>query len=313
MLRIGVVGGGKWGVNHLRVFSQMPCELVGLADIDMTKRGLAERYGIQYERDFRQLLPLVDAIAVATPANTHYKVARHCMLAGKHVLVEKPLALNSMDAKELIDLANTRNLVLAVGHLYRMNPAVIELKKELQSIGRIHYVTLRYTSLNADPPADCGVIFDYGSHLFDILVFLFERMPEKIFCRKIHHLSQVREDCAIILLNYGDFVACLELSWLHPEKTRDAWIIAAKNSVYCDFLGQIIRKYVSENGSQIHIGVGIDTKIKWREPLKEELQHFIDCIENRGRPINSGEEAYCAVRLCELALESGKRGDELAI
>ena len=101
MLRIGVIGTGRWGVNHLRVFSEVPCELVGLADVDEEKKQLAEQYGIEFRRDFRELLPLVDALTVATPASTHFEVAADCLRAGKHVLVEKPLALSLPHAQSL--------------------------------------------------------------------------------------------------------------------------------------------------------------------------------------------------------------------
>lgn len=283
----------------------MPCELVGLADLDGEKRRLAEQYGIEFRRDFRELLPLVDALAVAAPASTHFEIAADCLRAGKHLLVEKPLALSLSHAQKLVELAKQGNLVLAAGHLYRMNPAVIRLKDELKDMGRIHYANLRYINLNPQPPVDCSIIFDYGSHLIDLLLFLLARTPEKVYCNMPHPPPPEREDYAQVLLDWGDFSASLELSWLHPQKRRDAWFIASRSSIYTDFLEQTMRKYTGNTE--------LDIPLNWQEPLKEELKHFIECVERGKKPINSGEEACPVVRLCELALESSRTGREVKV
>jgi len=283
----------------------VPCELVGLADLDGEKRRLAEQYGIEFRRDFRELLPLVDALAVAAPASTHFEIAADCLRAGKHLLVEKPLALSLSHAQKLVELAKQGNLVLAAGHLYRMNPAVIRLKDELKDMGRIHYANLRYINLNPQPPVDCSIIFDYGSHLIDLLLFLLARTPEKVYCNMPHPPPPEREDYAQVLLDWGDFSASLELSWLHPQKRRDAWFIASRSSIYTDFLEQTMRKYTGNTE--------LDIPLNWQEPLKEELKHFIECVERGKKPINSGEEACPVVRLCELALESSRTGREVKV
>ena len=283
----------------------MPCELVGLADVDEGKRRLAEQYGIEFRRDFRELLPLVDALTVATPASTHFEIAAGCLRAGKHILVEKPLALSLPHAQKLVELANQGNLVLAAGHLYRLNPAVIRLKDELKNMGNVRYANLRYINLNPQPPVDCSIVFDYGSHLIDFLLFLLARTPEKLYCSQPHRSPAEREDYAQVLLDWGDFSASLELSWLHPQKRRDAWFIASKSSIYTDLLEQKMKKYAGDTE--------MDIPLSWQEPLKEELKHFIECVEGGRKPINSGEEACQVVRLCELALESSKTGREVKV
>ena len=283
----------------------MPCELVGLADVDEGKRQLAEQHGIEFRRDFHELLPLVDALTVATPASTHFEIAADCLRDGKHLLVEKPLALSSPHAQELVELAGQRDLVLAVGHLYRMNPAVIRLKDEIKSMGNVRYANLRYININPQPPVDCSIVFDYGSHLIDLLLFLLARMPEKLYCSQPKRPSAEREDYAQVLLNWGDFSASLELSWLHPQKKRDAWFIASKSSIYIDLLEQKVKKYAGDTE--------LDVPLDWQEPLKEELKHFIGCVEGGKKPMNSGEEACQVVRLCELALESSRMGSEVKV
>lgn len=314
MLRIGVIGVGRWGQNHLRVFSELACDLVGLADLDVAKRELAERYSVEYKEDYHDLLSLVDAVSVATPADTHYRIATDCLLAGKHVFVEKPLALNSTEAREIVDLANREKLVLAVGYLLRFNPAVVKLKEELRNVGHIHYIALSSVHSNESLPKDSGIIFDVASHLFDILNFVLGKMPQRIFCKMIHYLSQEREECALISLDYGDFIASLEVSCFHPLKKRDAWVIASKQAIYVDFLEQRVIKYASEIAPDKAVNRDIlDVEIDKREPLEGELRHFIECIENKREPVNSGEEGCLTTRLCELALESAAKGKELTV
>src|SRR3989338_129917 len=243
MVKIGVVGAGKWGINHLRIFSELDCELVGLADSDNEKREIANKYKIKFFTNYKELLPLVDAVSVVVPTNLHFGVVKECLLAGKHVLVEKPITLNSNEAKKLIELAKNKNLILAVGYLFRFNAAVLALKGELKKIGDIQYITARYIHSNKPPRKDCGVVFNFAIHLIDILNFILDEKPKRVFCKKLNYLSEEREDCAFIILDYGKFIANMEVSWFHPLKKRDMWIIGSKEKVYIDLFEQIIKKY----------------------------------------------------------------------
>ena len=315
MLRIGIIGVGKWGLNHLRVISKAPCRLVGIADNDGRKKSAAEDYGIHFKRDFRELLPLVDAVIVATPASTHFEIASICLREKKHLLVEKPLALSLLHAQELVSLANQSNLVLSVGHLYRLNPAVIRLKNELRSLGSLEYARLRYLNLNPKTPDDCGVIFDYGSHLVDIAQFLLEKDPYSVLCTTSHGLELEKEESAFIALDYGDFTATFELSWLQPErKIRDAYFVGSEGTIYADFLDQAVTR-CDPRGIALRKSSDVcaDIHIDYKEPLREELLHFIDCIESEVKPINNSAEACRVVRLCELALKSNQTGRKLRV
>jgi len=314
VVRIGLIGAGKWGRNHLRIFSEINCELVGICDVNPATKKLADEYNIVYEKDYRELLPLVDAVSIVTPTDMHYNIVKDCLLAGKHVFVEKPLTTNSNEANELVDLTNVFKKILAVGYLYRFNPVVMRLKEGLKDAGKIHYITMRYIHSSKPPRKDTGTIFNFASHLFDILNFVLDEMPKRIFCKKVNYLSKEREDFASILLDYGDFVASLEVSWLHPLKKRDAWIIASNEKIYADFLEQGVRKYFIDIDLDRSVNRGVkDTKIEKREPLREELIHFLDCIEHGREPINNGKEACKVTKLCELALESARTGKEVTV
>jgi predicted dehydrogenase len=195
------------------------CDFVGFVDKRRCEE-LAEKYDIKYFKGVGEILPIVDAIFVVTPTDIHYEIVRRCLLEDKHVFVEKPLTLNSVEAMELVKIAEMRRCILAVGYQYRFNPVVIRLKEVIKEIGNIHYITMRYIHSSKPPRKDMGVIFNFGSHLIDILNFSLNKLPERIFCKKVNYFSKEREDFASILLDYGDFVASLEVSWLHPLKKR---------------------------------------------------------------------------------------------
>ena len=303
MLRIGVIGAGKWGSNHIRVLQELQsegmCELVGYSDRDKKKA-----FGCQYYESYKELLRFVDAVSIAVPTDMHYEVAKDCLLAGKHVLVEKPITLNSEEAKELIKISERENLILASGYIYRFNPAVLKLKERMREFGIIHNITMRYIHSHKPPRRDSGVIFNFASHLFDILLFLIG-IPKKLVCMKTNYISEEREDSAVILADYGDFYASLEVSWLHPLKRRDAWIIASERKVYVDFLEQKIVEHFIEVRQDETINRGFaEVKIEKKEPLKEELKHFIKCVERGKKPVNDAFSAYIVTKLCEIALKS---------
>ena len=150
MIKIGVIGTGKWGINHLRIYKQLEqeklCELIGLADVDESRKTIADEHSIKYFKDYKQMLNEVDAVSVVVPTDLHYGIVKECLNNNKHVLVEKPITLDSKQAKELVQIAKEKKLVLSVGYLFRFNPAVIELKRLLKSgeLGKIQYITARY-------------------------------------------------------------------------------------------------------------------------------------------------------------------------
>lgn len=306
-LTVGVIGAGKWGRNHIRIYNELDCELVGISDTSPDARKLAADMGVRHFGDYKDMLPLVDAVSVVVPTDMHYRVVKDCLLAGKNVLVEKPMTLDSSEAKELIRIARSKHLVLMVGYLFRFNAAVIELKRQIENAGDLHYISARYVHSNKPPRKDCGVIFNFATHLMDILNFVLEKNPRSIFCKKVNYLSKEREDCAIITLDYGDFVACLEVTWFHPMKKRDMWVIGSKEKLYADFLEQMLVRYpiTVKNGAVVS-EKEITVEIHKNEPLKEELKAFCRKAE-MGQPDGAeGEEII--TRMCEDCLESAKSG-----
>jgi len=312
MVRIGVIGAGKWGQNHLRVFSELGC-LTALADNDKERKEIADKYNIAFFTDYKKMLPLVDAVSIVVPTNLHYGIVKGCLQSNKHVLVEKPITLSSKEAKELVELAKKKSLILAVGYLFRFNNAVKLVKNEIKKIGEVQYITARYIHSDKPPRKDCGVIFNFAIHLIDILNFILDSKPKKVFCRKKNFLSKEREDVAFIILDYGKFIANLEVSWLHPEKKRDLWIIGSKEKVYADLLNQEIKKFPIEVSHDKTIkGREIILEVEKNEPLREELKHFCDCIKNKD-VTNVAEEEIATTKVCEACLLSAENEEEIIL
>jgi predicted dehydrogenase len=316
MVKIGLVGVGKWGLNHLRSISELDCDFVGFSDVDVGKKKLAVEYGVDFFPSYKSLFSKVDGVVVTTPTDTHYEIVNECLDAGKHVFVEKPIASSSSESKRLVDLARRKNLVLSVGYLYRFNNSVKRVKELVKGIGEIHYIGCRYVHSTKPPRKDSGVVFNLGIHLVDVLGFIFGQKPSSVFARKSNLLSEEFEDSAVVLFDYEDFFAVMELSCVHPEKKRDMWVIAEKEKLYVDFLDQKIAHYpLTVNYERVERGESFEEKLDKNEPLKDELKYFVDFVDSGDFDLddNVGREDYYTTRICELCLESAEKGKELVV
>lgn len=313
-MEIGVIGGGDWGSKHLRIYSELDCKLIGLVDINPEKKKLADEYNIKFFTNYIDLFPLVDAVSVVVPTDLHYNVVKNCLENGKHVFVEKPITLDHKSSEELMSIAKKKNLILAVGYLFRFNSAVKMLKKEIKDIGDIQYITARYIHSNKPPRRDSGVIFNFGVHLVDILNFILDKKPKKLFCKKMNYLSKEREDAAVIVLDYGNFFANLEMSWFHPLKERDLWIIGSKAKIYADLFEQIVIKYpIQIDMAGIKHSSQINLEVNKNEPLRDELDAFCKAVEIGNNKQFEGQEELLTTKICEMALKSAIEGREILL
>lgn len=319
MVKIGVIGIGKWGKNHLRSLSEIDCDLVGISDVDIKKKKLAEERGIEFFEDYTKLLEKVDAVTVATPTDLHYEVVTDCLNAGKHVLVEKPIATTSKQSKKLTDLANSKNLILSVGYLFRFNNSIKRVRELVKEIGEIQYITCRYIHSTKPPRRDSGAILNLGIHPMDILNFITDKRPVKVFAKKKNLLSEQFEDSAVIMFDYGNFFATIEVSCTHPEKKRDMWIISEKEKIYVDYFNQKIVRYpLTVTYEKIEREESFEESISINEPLKDELTYFVKLIKEKGKKEildeeNIGKEEYYTTRACELSMKSAETGRGIMI
>lgn len=322
-IRVGVIGAGDWGKNHLRVFSKLDCDLVGVADTNKDINKVAIEHKIKFFTSYKKLIEEVDAVSVVAPTQLHYKIVKECLNSHKHVLVEKPITLKSRQARELLDMAASKSLVLQIGYLFRFNAAVLELKKLMPEVGDVQYVTSHYTHSSKPPRKDSGAIFNFAVHMFDTIAFILNRVPKSIYAKKLNYLSKEREDAAIIVMDYGDMFATLEVSWLHPSKRRDIWVIGSREKVYADLLEQCVRRYPKIITYEKTVEKPpFDMEVHKNEPLYEELKSFLATVGSWQRcgdlrMAAAGkkhyDEDYLASLLCELSLRSAASRREISI
>lgn len=316
-MKIGVIGVGKWGVNHVRSLSEIPsCELVGIADVDPKKKDLAKQYDIAFYQNYSELLKQVDAVTVTTPTDTHYDVVTTCLQAGKHVLVEKPIAETSAQGKKLMALAAARQCVLSVGYLYRFNTAVQRTKELMSSLGRLEYITCRYVHSTKPPRKDSGVLLNLGVHVFDMLNYITGMVPRTVCVKQKHLLSSRFEDSAVVLLSYEECFATVELSCMHPLKARDMWVVGENETVFVDYFDQKIRRFpLKVTYEAVQRREPFDEPIVANEPLKAELAYFVEFISTTDGDVkqNRGQENPFTTRITELCMESAETGKEVKV
>ena len=328
-LRVGVVGCGYWGPKLARNFHELPgAALAMLADLCSDR--LAEVHRLYPEAEITQdyttmLNGQVDAVVVATPVHAHYPLAKAALLAGKHVLIEKPITACSAQAEELVALAAERGLTLMVGHTFQYNPAVEATREIVQSggLGRIFYLNSTRANLGLLQP-DINVMWDLAPHDISMLRYILEAGPVRVSARGAAYVNTYRNLHEVVYLNLifaGDLIANLRLSWLDPVKQRRLTIVGSqKMLVYDDIAeekvvifdkGVEVPAYsVTEQEFRASYRHGAETvyPLEWHEPLREECRHFVRCICSGARPRSSGEDGLSVLKVLETAQRSLMNG-----
>jgi len=330
--RIALVGCGYWGSKHARVMYSMErvAEVVLVDSREDRLRSLARSYKTaQCYTTLRAALPHVDAVVVATPPSTHVPVAMAAIQAGKHVLVEKPLALTSTGARTLISAAAEHGVVLMVGHTFEYNPAVRKLRDLVQSgeLGELYYLDSARLNLGLYQN-DVNVIFDLAPHDVSIINYVLGSKPVAAVAWASRHAHQRFEDVAYLRLFYDDnFVdnglsANIHVSWLDPCKVRRVTAVGSKKMAVYDDLAADERIRVLDKGvspppvgddltqppMSYRYGDIVVPFISPDEPLSVQDRHFIDCIENGDRPLTDGENGLAVVEALEAAEVSRRLG-----
>ena len=303
MVKVGIIGCGHWGPNHVRVFSQQPnSRTVMCADISDERLKSIQRLfpDVATTTDYKKILQNteVDAVCVATPTNTHFDITKEALQASKHVLCEKPLALTPQECQELNTLAIKHKRILMVGHIFVFNQGIMLLKQYIQSgeLGRVYYAHSERTNLGPFR-YDVNALWDLAPHDISIFNYLFESSPSSVSARGQKYLGTSLEDVAFATLEYPkDILVNIHVSWLDPKKVRQITIVGDKKMAVWDDLDNLgpLRLYdkhvertatfyenygefqlLSKEGSIMIPNVGIV------EPLRNQAQHFIDCIEGR--------------------------------
>jgi len=317
---IVLVGMGKFGKNHLRVWkmlqSQDFCKLRGVADISSEiLKSVNKECNVETSLDFRYFLDKdVDAIDIVTPTDTHYEICKECLQANKHVIVEKPLTTSYSAAKELVQMAKKQDKILMTGHIFRYNSAVKKIRELVDrgEVGQIYYMHGRFMGLK-DPRLDSGALFNFTTHHIDIYDYLLRKLPEEVLGYTGHFLGREDfEDVAFVLLKYPpNILGVIEGTWLSPGKYRDLALVGSRKSITSDLLQQTIVIHNSHienrNGTPKALDMGTqEMNIMFKEPLVLELRDFIRSIKTGKQPLADGKSALNVIKVAEKALESSR-------
>lgn len=319
-IKIGVIGCGYWGPKVIRNFHELAETSVEMVS-DLSELNLARIQGmfpsVRATQNYRELLESdIDAVVIATPVSTHFRIARDALLAGKHVLVEKPLTNCSEDAYALVDLARERDLRLMVGHVFEYSPAVRMLREIISSgeLGEVYYLDLIRATLGLFQK-DINVIWDLAPHDFSILRFILGSDPVSISAGGEAYIQPGIHDVAYIRAHFpGSVQAHIRVSWLEPRKQRRITVVGSRKMLVYDDVEPVEKLRLFDMGVEWpepdHLGTGmlryrygdiVSPRVSPIEPLQEECRHFAECVREHRTPISDGMVGTRVVELLEMA------------
>jgi len=329
VLNIGVIGYGYWGPKLVRNFQELPTTRVTmLADLSPVRLNQVRQAfpAVQVTHNYHELLasPDVDAVVIATPVSTHAPIGLDALRAGKHVLIEKPLAHTREAGQALVDLAAERGLVLMVGHTFEYNPAVESLKELVDSgdIGRVYYINSSRTNLGIFQK-DVNVLWDLAPHDISIMLYVLGMDPISVNACGEAYVQPKIPDVARLTLNFPNQIQThIHVSWLDPCKVRRTTIVGSKKMIVYDDVEMQEKIKIYDTGVnrpehtdnygefQLSYRYGDITipRIPLHEPLKVECGHFADSILQGKQPRSNGEVGLKVVKILESADRSLANG-----
>lgn len=319
-LNAAVIGVGSMGKNHARIYADLPgVNLVAVADSnEETAENIAEKYTCKPYKDYKEMIQneKLDVVSIAVPTKLHMQVALDVIEKGINVLIEKPIASSVEEGKKIIEFASKKKVKLMAGHIERFNPAVIELKKKLDNneLGKIFKIDVNRVGPFPRRIRDVGVVIDLAVHDLDIIRYLTNSEVEKVHSEIEKRIHTKHEDLLSAILRLKNGVICnLNVNWLTPTKIRKLYITGEKGMFVINYLTQELYFYENaeisnnEDYQDIMMGVSEGKMIKFnfekKEPLKAEIEHFIDCVRNNQEPIITGEDSIKALEIANKLIE----------
>jgi len=327
-VNMALLGCGAWGKNLLRTLLQTKhANLTVCCDVNAgnCKDSLAGLRGFDLKDDPQLVFdsPDIDAVAIATPAVTHYDLARRAMLAGKDVFVEKPMTLTLAEADDLVETAEKTGRILMVGHLLEYHPGVQMMKDLLTSgeLGTPYYIYSERVNLGRIR-ADENSLWSFAPHDISIILHLLDDEPTEVSAFGGAFIRPGIEDVTFLWMRFDDNrMAQIHVSWLDPHKIRRTTLVGSKKMVVFDDMQptekiRIYDKGVEPNGryvgyaESLHLRFGEVTipALKMREPLRLECNHFLDCVMTRKTPLSDGRDGLRVVKVLDAAQRSLKSG-----
>ncbi|TRO51867.1 Gfo/Idh/MocA family oxidoreductase [Candidatus Bathyarchaeota archaeon] len=311
-LGVAVVGTGFWGKNHARGYSELEStELVAVCDVSRERaKAVASQFGVKAYTSSSRLFKNkdVEAISVCTWSTNLAREALRALRAGKHVLVEKPMATSSKHAEKLLKVAEENDLHLTVGFLMRFIPGLQHIREavEKKRIGELVCATARRVSQWPERIGDVGVVKDTAIHDIDVMRFISGEDPSGVYAKTGSMKHRKFEDYAQIMLTYDDGKsAFIESNWLTPYKTRSLTVTGSDAIMRLNYLTQEL--WIEDPKENLQ------PRYPWQEPLKLELQHFADCITENKKPLINGVDGLRALQIAEAALRSSAKNREVKL
>ena len=329
-LGVLVVGCGYWGRNYVRIFSELPdATVVAICDGDLARLDAAGRLHpdalLTTSLEAALGLPEVDVVVVCTPATTHEAVTTACLRAGKHVLLEKPMATTTPQADAIIKAAEDSQHVLMVGHTFLFNPGVRKVREYIErgDVGAVYYLYSQRTSLGPIRD-DVDALWDLAPHDIAIFNYLLGTTPAWVSAVGGRALGRDQVDVGFVSLAYpGGIVAHMHVSWADPYKVREVVVVGSRQRIVFSDTNPLERVKVFEKGieadthesptfGEFHFllrdGQIVSPVVEATEPLKNQCQHFLDCVREGRRPSSDGAVGRGVVSVME-AVEHSLQAD----
>ena len=305
-LGVAVIGTGFWGKNHARIYKELAStELVAICDVNAERaKSVADQFGVKAYTSSSRMLKNdeIEAVSVCTWSTKLALEALKALKAGKHVLVEKPMATNTKQAEKLLETAEKNGLHLTVGFLMRFIPGMQHIREAVENkkIGELVCATAKRVSQWPERIGDVGVVKDTAIHDIDVMRYISNEDPITVYAKAGSMRYRRFEDYAQIMLTYEDGKsAFIESNWLTPYKTRTLTVTGSEAIMRLDYITQELWiESAKEN---------LQPRFPWQEPLKLELQHFADCISEKKKPLITGADGLKALQIAEAALQSSAK------
>jgi len=312
---IAVIGAGAWGKNLVRNFSELGVlKTICDSDMEIIKACKVQYPNIHSTHSYEEVLndPDIHGVVIATPAVTHYKLAKQALLSNKNVYVEKPLALRIKEAEELIELAEKKACILMVGHILRYHPAVKKLKELIDSgeLGKIQYVYSNRLNIGKIRTEE-NILWSFAPHDISVILFLLDEQPVSVSATGGNYLQDDITDVTLTTMDFPSGVKShIFVSWLHPFKEQKLVVVGDKKMVVFDDVSKeklFLYPHKIEWQKRIPIAQKADAEIvtfNMGEPLKLECQYFLQCIEENQTPITDGAEGLRVLKILYAAQKS---------
>lgn len=319
MIKTAVIGAGMMGLNHIRILSEIS-NLVGVSDNFEDNLKRANKYTNNLYKDYKEMIEKEkpDMVSIVVPTKLHTQIALDLLDKNINILIEKPIADTIENAKKIIEKAKEKDVKVMIGHIERFNPAIQELKKEIENgkLGKPFKVNVQRIGPFPSRIRDVGVVIDLAVHDLDIIRYILQDEVKRVYAQTENKIHTEHEDLLSAILRTNNNTICnIDINWLTPRKIRKIQVVGEKGMFVADYLKRSLYFYENDyiNTTQyskdakvfgINEGKMIKYNTKDQDLLTQELTHFIDCIENNKEPLVSAQDGLKALELAYRILES---------